>query len=70
LLRPTVRSLKAIGTSITRAPARTARQAQSTWKQYPWLATSSKGSLPIRSIRAARKPPVASASGSRSAHRV
>ena len=33
LLRPTVRSVKVIGTSTTRAPSRTARQAQSTWKQ-------------------------------------
>ena len=54
----------------TRAPARYARQAQSTWKQYPWLATWSKGNRVTSSIRAARKPPVASASGSRSAHRV
>ena len=33
LLLPSVRSVKVIGTSVTRAPARTARQAQSTWKQ-------------------------------------
>ena len=33
LLLPSVRSAKVIGTSTTRAPERTARQAQSTWKQ-------------------------------------
>ena len=33
LLRPNWRSAKVIGTSVTRAPERTARQAQSTWKQ-------------------------------------
>jgi hypothetical protein len=33
LLLPKARSVKVMGTSATRAPARTARQAQSTWKQ-------------------------------------
>jgi hypothetical protein len=34
LLQPAVRSLTVNGTSVTRAPARTARQARSTRKQW------------------------------------
>ena len=46
--------MNVIGTSATRAPSRHARQAQSTWKQYPWLATFPNGSRSISSARAAR----------------
>src|SRR4029079_4259616 len=37
---PISRSTKVMGTSTTRSPPRTARVVRSTWKQYPWDATS------------------------------
>ena len=67
---PRSRSTNVIGTSTTRKPARQACQARSTWKQYPCEATSPSGSAARTSLRYARKPPVASASGSPSMIRV
>src|SRR5690606_40684040 len=42
LLAPRSRSAKVIGTSATRNPLRCARQARSTWKQYPCEETVSR----------------------------
>lgn len=67
---PSSRSTNVIGTSTTRAPARTARHAMSTWKQYPRDATSPSVIWRSRSARYARKPPVASCTGMPSIRRV
>src|SRR5690606_17040983 len=51
LLAPRWRSVNVIGTSTTRRPSRWARQARSTWKQYPWDATESMSILSSTGIR-------------------